>query len=551
MKNLVLSATALTVLLCIRPSVSVAQHYTLDTTFAHTGIDTVAGYIPTQLIHRPTIVVPQVDDRKILIAGRLWSSTSQNYIDLMRLNYDGTLDVSFHDSGKLVIATPDLIEPPAAAFLYDTSKIIVLSSQIDAITGFEWVVAYNLKSDGSFNTAFGGGMVRVALCASPVYCFPKTGGIQTDGKLVILGMTPYRTPLGHSIYVLTRLLPNGTVDTSYGLSGRMLCPYPVLRNDSTGTVGSPRCGTLLPDNKFVVVGMFGDSISTYPNYQCFAVRHNMDGSPDTTFGEGSGITIIKKSDEGYEPLAMAVDAAGNFYIAAHLYSTTNDSSYGVIKLDSNGHRVVSYGSNGVAYFHLPAANNLSTAFAVQPDGRVIMGNGVRTNTPVFTDKFIAFRLDTSGRLDTSFNTGGMVIAQRDSNRHDLCTGAAVQPDGKILLVGYDSLSATAVCMRLTNYHNVPLKVPNAYPLFTSSVFPNPPYNGRLHIRYSNSCQASEGFLKLYDANGRVVDLTIVSISAGEGDIAHSVPTGIPAGIYYLEITTLTGSRQVHPVTIMK
>jgi len=542
--------------LCCMRSQAFAQHYFLDTTFAHTGIDTFSGNIATGIIHRPVFILPQVDNKKIVIVGNIWYATS---VELMRVNYDGTLDSTFNDSGKVVATHGYIQTPPSAAVLYDTSKIITVSQWLDNNSGWEYMSVFNFNSDGSLNTSFGtGGVAMVGLTTSLIYSYPYACGVQTDGKIVIMGGASIS---GIETYGLTRLLPNGAVDATYGTAGIKIDPYQML-DTPQGTSPNEalaRCGYMQADNKFVVAGAFTDSGSIYNAYQCFIVRHDTDGSPDMSFGEANGITLIKAPNQDYEPTAIAADSMGNSYVLAHIARWVppfSDSNFAVIKVDQNGHRVSTYGYNGISYLALPVANAGSYAFAVQKDGRAIVSNIYHDYTTGFADQFIVYRLDTSGNLDTSFNTEGQITAQRDSNRHDLCIAAAVEADGKILLAGYDTLSATSICMRFTNFYDtMPLSTQQlmhpASTNFTGYVFPNPAFGNNLYIHYSNTGYAGAGSLQLYDVNGKLLDHQTESLQSGNGNIVYYTPPGIAAGMYYVVLQNAHGERQVFSVNLLK
>ena len=557
--NLYIRFTIIALFASLLSADSHAQHFMLDTTFQFGGIDTLAGSIPSGIIHRPGYVLPQVDDKKIVIVGDIYYATS---VEVMRLNYNGTFDSTFNDSGKVVVTRSYIQTAPSAVTLYDTSKILLANTWLDISTGWEYIAAYNFKSNGTLNTAFGsGGVAHVALSGAPVYCYPYACGAQTDGKFVIMGTTLDPTT-GTYKYALTRLLPSGSVDATYGSAGIKMDPYPMLDTPgSPGTVntGIPRCGLMDPDNKFVVVGMVADSPDKYNAYQLFVTRHNMDGSPDLTFGYAGGITMIKDSADDYEPTAIAEDSAGNYYIFAEFGKWAppfTDSNYAVIKLDHSGHRVTSYGLNGVKYLQIQIAGSASSGFAVQKNGCVIIPGITRSYTPVFTDKFIVFRLDSIGNFDTSFNTAGLIITQRDSNRNDICVNAGVQPDGRILLVGYDSLTATSICMRFTNNFNNPFITLLAPGMtsetaanITSSVYPNPATSKSFSIRYSNPGTESNASVYIYDATGQPVSTVNAILNSGTGTISCALPPALAPGIYYVALRYSQGGSQVHALIV--
>jgi uncharacterized delta-60 repeat protein len=92
--------------------------------------------------------------------------------------------------------------------------------------------------------------------------------------------------------------------------------------------------------------------------------------------------------------------------------------------------------NGTGYSIQAAAPppqwSLGSSFAIQPDGKIVIGGF--THLDGDHDKFAVMRLNSDGTLDTSFGTGGSVVTPVGT---DVSAGQiSIQPDGKILLCGH-------------------------------------------------------------------------------------------------------------------
>jgi uncharacterized delta-60 repeat protein len=70
-----------------------------------------------------------------------------------------------------------------------------------------------------------------------------------------------------------------------------------------------------------------------------------------------------------------------------------------------------------------------SAMALQPDGKIVMVGGT------FTD-FILARFDADGSPDESFDADGQVTTDMVNGEQEEALGVAIQPDGKIVVVGY-------------------------------------------------------------------------------------------------------------------
>src|SRR6266540_4901530 len=128
--------------------------------------------------------------------------------------------------------------------------------------GADFLVArYN--PDGSLDASFGaGGVVRTSFGGV------SQGGvavaIQTDGEIIAAGIAVAAD--GNSEFALARYNPDGSLDQSFGTSGKVVTPTGWCC-DFVHTI------LLRPDGKIVAIG------------QTLA-RYNLDGSLDTTFGVG-------------------------------------------------------------------------------------------------------------------------------------------------------------------------------------------------------------------------------------------------------------------------
>ncbi|MEI8279203.1 MAG: T9SS type A sorting domain-containing protein [Bacteroidota bacterium] len=551
MKPLLRSLIIIFFLLSGLVSSSWAQHFYLDSTFQYNGIDTFGGYIPTGVIHRPEFAVHQLDN-KILLAGYSLNSST---VELMRLKMDGSFDSTFSDTGVVRVTEPYTQVVPTSVAVYDTSKIVMISQWLNVSANNEFIQVYNFNSNGTLNTGFGVGGIKEVQLAT--YATPITCGVQTDGKIMVMGLT-VALGTGYYIYGIARLLPNGNLDPSYGNNGIELCPHQMLDtpvNSNTPIAGYPSCGLLQPDNKFVVAGFFSDSLATYAGYHAFVVRHNMDGSPDYTFAASTGgVSITKDTNAFFMPKYINTDAAGNYYVFCtyqQSHPPWGDTNFVVIKLDHNGNRVTNYGINGIAYLPLQILNGGSALCAVQPDGKVVIPGVFRTYTPDFEDWALVYRLDSVGHLDTSFNTAGQMLLQRPGHYHDLFTNAGIQRDGKILLIGYDSTQATSVCMRLTNGVDVTPTSVKALPAFTQSlttyVYPNPAVHKSFKVHYKNTSLSTHCKVYVYDIYGKMIDMHSEFLLTGEGDMEYQLPETARAGVYNIVVHCDTGEEQTHKV----
>ena len=103
----------------------------------------------------------------------------------------------------------------------------------------------------------------------------------------------------------------------------------------------------------------------------------------------------------------------------------------VMRLNANGTADTSFGSGGVARAF--GGSGAANAIGIQPDGRIVVAGSVN---PIDTRIAVA-RFNSNGSLDTSFGSGGTEVLSIFGLPYEAAQGLTVQPDGKIVLVGYE------------------------------------------------------------------------------------------------------------------
>jgi uncharacterized delta-60 repeat protein len=94
------------------------------------------------------------------------------------------------------------------------------TNRIDNTTGDDWkdMVVVRYKTDGAIDTAFGvNGIVRVAVGNNSIEAHGVA--VQNDGKIVVVGFYDDGTT---EKFMITRLLPDGRPDTTFGPDGRIV-----------------------------------------------------------------------------------------------------------------------------------------------------------------------------------------------------------------------------------------------------------------------------------------------------------------------------------------
>jgi uncharacterized delta-60 repeat protein len=275
---------------------------------------------------------------------------------------------------------------------------------------------------GDIDRSFGNnGFVKTAF---PIIASEMGDSIfQPDGKLIIVGAA-FQSGSDIDFYVL-RFNPNGTLDNSFGTGGRMLIAVST-REDRANGIG------LQPDGKIIVIGTSRSAAATYD----FAVvRLNEDGTPDTTFGTG-GI-VIAPTSTGDDFAKDVVVQSDNKIVVAGQGVGPNGMSFTVIRLLQNGSFDNSFDGDGITRTAFPTGLSEALVVKLQPDGKIVAAGAAAFGD--FTNTAFGFaRYLPDGTPDTSFGTNGTVVLEvrTGAARQNVANDLLIQPDGKIVAVGY-------------------------------------------------------------------------------------------------------------------
>lgn len=276
---------------------------TLDPTF---GGDGTVRFSPDWTLHDYAFAVATQPDGKILVGGsRQVSSQGNRNLVVLRFLPDGSIDPSFNGDGfsGFAIAEPEALE---AIHLSANGKITGVG-----YNGDSYAVA-RIQPNGAFDSGLDGdGWLIRKYVTNTTDNVAKALTVQPDGKILIAG---HYTEQGVQKIALSRLSSNGSVDTSFGVSG--------VVTSTIGSGGQDRANDmkLQPDGKLVVVGS-----TKVGNYQKFAVlRYNLDGSLDHSFTlDGHGTVSFGNFDD--EAHSVVIQPDGNLLVVGTSFDGGDDN----------------------------------------------------------------------------------------------------------------------------------------------------------------------------------------------------------------------------------
>lgn len=272
-----------------------------------------------------------------------------------------------------------------------------------------------------------------------------SAALQKTGKLVIAGMYTAGTST-KSQGLLLRLLPNGTVDSSFGSGGRVYTDLGSSPDDGYRSLA------IDGNDKIVVAG----SGSNKKGSQLLVARHHADGPLDLTFSRSGFARILDVGDTACSDrmlTSVAVDStSGSIFAAGNVCNAATNVDVVAIKLTPSGELDRSFGTYGGYTIQSHGVQDFAVDVLINGGRIVVASNSDRVYPAPFmtTDVRTVYNLlglTSVGRLDPSFGSAGVVsvdagpFIDSDGVPFQVWMSAAVNgPEGKIITAGQIQLS---------------------------------------------------------------------------------------------------------------
>lgn len=352
-------------------------------------------------------------DGKIVLSG-----TCSSQACLVRLLSDGTLDTTFNGTGKVTTTLAGSYADMRGAALQPDRKIITAGNCITANV-YQFCVARYLPS-GALDTSFGGtGYVSSVITANN---FARTAMLQPDGKILVAGEctgavnkdfcvvrylgdgqfdsgfgvagkaifamdsgsdTPYAMQLlpdgkiivvgecgagSQGYFCIARLLANGSLDTSFKFTGKVLVPA------GTGSSGA-RAVALQPDGRLVLAG---DCENGTFHVICI-VRLLANGDVDTSFsGDGELVRSFGSGIDRASSIHVLPDA--RILVVGHCATGNGTVDFCGGRVTTNGETDDSFASSGGFATVLSIRDDVPYASLMQPDGKLVVAGSCGGNS---------------------------------------------------------------------------------------------------------------------------------------------------------------------------
>jgi len=347
----------------------------LDPTFGQGGLSRIA--LPSGSTLHASTVQP---DGKILAVG-----SAQNNFLIVRLNGDGTADTSFDGDGIKSVGYGTDIESAGAVVTTSDNKILVggVSYRFPS-ANFGDGALIRLNQDGSLDTTFG--QSGIVYSNHTVGTYIEAMVPLSDGKIILGGGTD--NTQGQGDLIVFRINPNGSIDTTFGSTGRTVLDFDQFGDDFSGLA-------VLQDGRIVIAGSSQRSTTR----QMSVARLQSNGQLDTSNPPGKFSFNVGLGDRIND---VSLQSDGKLLLASHL-ETGNFRGLGmVVRLNPDGSRDSSFGSNG-RIVRVPSASAITS----DSNGRVyFVGETLADNWQPSPGRSIVHALEYDGSAATAFGRAG-------------------------------------------------------------------------------------------------------------------------------------------------
>jgi len=449
---------------------------------------------------------------------------------LFRLNLDGTLDTSFANNGVFRDDASITVNFPGSLVVNDTG-IYTVSSPIFPGSDRTDITITKLTPDGALDTTFGSG--GYAAIPSP------TGSDWTDGidlKIdnngnIIAGGRVGITATQEGAFIITKFSANGILDAEFGTNGMY------IHSSTPGFEQSFIALLVNSDNSINIIGNLNEAATSESHATVIKLTPN--GSIDTSFAT-NGIYTDTSVGSTFPSRATLLDNESILlYGLGSVNSDDSDDYRGFSsRISSDGVLDTSYGTNGYGDGYFGGSNVIINYSQMIPkeDHYILIGDALDLGS--FTRSIIVTRLHSDGTFDTAYGTNGTSFFSAPSTNFKGIRGRnAISEGGDFYIACEIELSSDP----FPSYPSIAKLVDaslstNEFEIDhdNTSLFPNP-VDKTSSLNFSSK-DTKIGKLSIVNLFGQEVSRRSIDIQSGVNSIplAQDIST-LAKGVYFVHI----------------
>lgn len=509
----------LTLFFCLFYFVTVqAQVGSLDAGFSGDGKLTTPVSGGTDIAYG---VVVQGNNR-IIAVGLTRTGGNDNFA-IVRYLEDGTLDTSFSNDGKVDIDFEGGNDEARDVLLLPDGNILVAGTA-GIGGGFDFAFIL-IDTDGKLVSSFGeGGKFTIDFS-------------NTDDRLKRIIMHEDRIyAVGSSIsndveqYAIAAIQADGTLESAFSGDGKLV--FDVDAGEDVATAIAVQS-----DDKLLVAGYTGIGFEK----EFCVVRFKADGGLDNSFStDGIAIPDVGMIDDRAYGIAIQDDQ--KIVVAGSSYGETG-YDFALVRLFPDGTIDNDFGDDGFAVETIGPFFDDAEDMILQPDGKILV-TGYAAQAATDADFGLA-RFTRDGVLDNTFSGDGKVITIiGNGESEDEAHAIALQPDGKIVVVGEAENSSGNLDFAITRYiSGIATSIAeDPFSLKQLTMFPNPAQTS-FSVSFSLD-QAQSLQFSVSDLSGRIISILQEHkpFPSGNHTLTFKLSGSFIPSTYFLCVTDEEGVR---------
>lgn len=297
---------------------------------------------------------------------------------------------------------------------------------------FSTLASANGNLDPSFGAQADGRVIIPFDLGSPPTEQAADALIDSDNRTYIIGQV--KTADGLFQTGMTRLLPNGRIDQSFGIGGRSV-------TSSSAWSRSPAAAAFAGNGYILTAERrdFGDDAY-------FGVCNHSPETGTTVLFEGNSVAcvFINPIENGNDFVQdILVQPDGKIVLIGYSRNLAQKYIGTVVRLNSNGTIDNTFSGDGIAFIDVGDATlPHAAAWTTQNGGSIMLCGSVRAPGVTQTDMLAVRLRGDNGALDTSFSTDGWAAyAFDDQQNSEICNAIAVRKsDGIFFIAGQTSVN---------------------------------------------------------------------------------------------------------------
>ncbi len=395
-----------------------------DTSFDFDGKKTISTGVSVDTARG--LIVDSVG--RIVVAGYNANQTHVRDFVVVRVDDAGAFDPSLNGTGLLTFPAGTSgagANVGGAAVITDSAnRLIIVGTMNEELPGPALTIA-RIQQTGELDASFGIGGRSVADFLTNSCAWATDVAMDHMGRTVVAGMAAPGNSGLLKDFVVSRYLPNGALDVSFGGTGTLSFNF-----FETFDYKSEACTAIAIDGMNRV--LIGGDVANPSNSDFVVVRLTANGVFDPTFANNGKLTLdINGGDDSLSGIAL--DSAGRIVIAGYTFNGALDGAVAV-RLTPAGDLDTSFCGTGKVVLGFPALAR-ATSVAVDALDRVIIAGYSGSSA----SNVGVSRLTANGLPDVTF-AGTSAMSFQFGNKSSFAYAVTVDGFGGIVVAGASSVA---------------------------------------------------------------------------------------------------------------